>query len=215
MLDDVVQRLLADAEHDDRLRRRQRDLVGRCGEPAAHARVLLEAARLPFERGDDALVEDRGPQVVHDARRCGDRRVDEPVQLLELAHERRIVGDAALEPLQLELDAGQRAADVIVQLAGDGRTLALADARKVAGKLAQLFARAGQRDLGLLLSRDVGRDAVPQHARAAHAAGARRELDIAYRNAGLVVRGHHDHLVDPVTRRGVRLRQASRPSRTT
>jgi hypothetical protein len=107
-------------------------------EVARDAHPLLEAARLPFERGDDALVEDARTQVVHDPRARQDRGVDQ----LADARERRGEAPRRLERVaqerELELDGGERAADVVVDLARDRLALLLAHARLVRRERAQL-----------------------------------------------------------------------------
>jgi len=115
---------------------------------AGDAGAALEAAGHPLQRRHQALLQDRRPQVLHDPlagldgmRQCLQRRDR------ALLH-RRVAGVAA-DPVELELQGRQAAADLVVDLAGDGVAFGLDAGLQVLGQLGKPLAGRGQLAVGL------------------------------------------------------------------
>jgi hypothetical protein len=126
-----------------------RHVDGRRGAPHHHAQrgAVLETGRQPLHRGHQALVQDGRAQVAHDAL-AGLQRVLQHVHgaAQVLVHMRALA--VAAHPGQVQLDGGERAADVVVDLAGDVGALLLDAGLQVFGQLGQALARFGQFGVG-------------------------------------------------------------------
>src|SRR5919197_1216723 len=100
---------------------------------AADAGALLELFRVPLHGGDEAqVVQDRGPELTGDPAHVVDRLVHDGAQGGDL---RRLASRDVAEPLgeasELELQAGQRLAELVVDLPRDAGPLLLPDGLQV------------------------------------------------------------------------------------
>ena len=148
---DVGERLLEDAEErrgqvavEPRLRQRRSDL-------AAHARAPLELLGLPLDRRlQTQVVEHARPQLRADAPRARDRVVDQLLHVAQLRQQARLraLGQVATQPGHVHAQRGQGLAQLVVDLAGDARTLLLAHPLEVRAQVTELLARAAQLLLG-------------------------------------------------------------------
>src|SRR6185436_13593873 len=108
------------------------DVLARAVHDARYLHATLKLARLPFDGGEEAQLEQRRPQVARDAR--GDfhgavgQRFDGP-RLVEQVPSR--LSQAVDEPQEIDLDRGEITADVVVNLARDARALLLLGALQV------------------------------------------------------------------------------------
>ena len=130
MAGDVGQRLLRDAVDDELDLGRHIDVLR---QPAQHgdAGVALEPARQRGERAVQAeLLQRVGAQPARDPPHLLGAVTRGLAQLLELVAQ--LLGDARGEPFDLQHHAGQRLADLVVQLARDPPALGLLDRQRLA-----------------------------------------------------------------------------------
>ena len=101
-------------------------------QPAADARPRLELRRFPLNRFLQAeMIEHRRPQIARNLADRLDAHLDQPDQRLQLVDElnarlRLAVAELIDQPHELELQARQHLAELVVQLSGDSRALFLA-----------------------------------------------------------------------------------------
>src|SRR6185436_393797 len=116
------------------------------------ARAGLELDGLPLNGGDEAeIVEDTGPQLGRDAAHALDNGVDAPgCGAQPLGNRARGFGAVGGESGKIELEAGERLAELVVDLARDARALLLPDVLQIDGERAQLLVRLSQALLGTL-----------------------------------------------------------------
>src|SRR5581483_2937146 len=114
--------------------------------PTPDARPALEVGRLPLDRGrQPEVVQDSRPQLRRRPSRRLDGLVDErdhracPLDQLAVRLAPRST-EPSREPGELEAEAGQRLAEVVVELARDAGPLCLADRLDARRERAQLLA---------------------------------------------------------------------------
>mmetsp|Transcript_22150 Transcript_22150/g.87277 ORF Transcript_22150/g.87277 Transcript_22150/m.87277 type:complete len:318 (-) Transcript_22150:81-1034(-) len=136
MLGHIGERLLSRPVGHQRHTGRQGQVLVTDAQSGLDAGAALEACRHPLQRGHQTLLEDGRAQVVHDALAGVDRRADR-LQRRTDAPPHLGLGGMAVDPGQVELDRGQRAADIVMNLARDRRALQLDAGLQVAGELVQ------------------------------------------------------------------------------
>ena len=133
---DVRQRFLRDAIDDELLilRQRQRGLEASLD---LHLRLIAERGRQGGQRALQAEILERfGTQLPRDAANVLGAAAGGFAQLVELVPQ--VVRDPRGQPFDLQHGAGERLADLVVQLAGDPAALALQHAQRLTRAVATL-----------------------------------------------------------------------------
>ena len=199
MLADVGERFLRRSvghqrhAHGQRLQglhRRRRQL-----QPAGDAGAALETLGEPLQRGHQPLLQDGRAQVLHDAL-AGLDGVRERLQRRDGAARHGLVAGMAADPVELELQRRERAADLIVDLAGDSVALGLHAGLQVLRQLRKPPARFGQLAVGRLAGAVRGRGG--QRVLGGHRQA--REVALEQVVAGALAHGLHGRVLADLAR---------------
>ena len=126
MLGNIGERFLENAEHGNRHILIQFDVLLSARDFAGDAQTLAEFYRLPFDCRNDAKIHDARSQVARHTPYRIDGTVDQLIDGMDLCEQHHVfVSDVAAQPIQVDLDCRQIAAEIIVDLLGDADTLVL------------------------------------------------------------------------------------------